>query len=72
MASYALFLPPSICQNGVGCGAWLRRLVRDRRLGPLHVGLAGLDLELRLLRLVVAEIRELLVELGLSLALLDL
>ena len=50
----------------------LRSLVRDRRGRALRVRLGGLDLELRLLRLVVAEVRELLVELGLSLALLDL
>ena len=53
-------------------GADLRGLVSDSSRSALRGTLPGLDLESRLLRLVVAEVRELLVELGLSLALLDL
>ena len=53
-------------------GADLRGLISDGSRSALRGTLPGLDLELRLLRLIVAEVRELLVELGLSLALLDL
>merc|ERR1719240_459679 len=46
-------------------------LVRDGRFGALNIRFGGLDLKLRLLRLVVAEGSEFLIELRLRLSLLD-